>query len=190
MANRAYLYSADQKPAGATAGEIDTVGLSEFEWDIPVVYKILLSAGTEAVDSTIFPNPEKEDEPLPVALAADYQRGLNRLALFFDDLKEHIDPEVAAKTLAFLRDPKNARKYFLLEAAEVYALQADSEEDLIAENNTMRLILSNPGIMNPDDDAEIAKYYSDEVLEEIEVYDTDTIDEITDMEWSNHLYYS
>lgn len=132
MANSAYLYSADQKPAGAAAGEIDTIGLSEFEWDIPVVYK----------------------------------------------------------TLTFLRDPKNARKYFLLEAAEVYALQADSEEDLIAENNTMRLILSNPGIMNPDDDAEIAKYYSDEVLEEIEVYDTDTIDEITDMEWSNYLYYS
>lgn len=89
-----------------------------------------------------------------------------------------------------MRDPKNARKYFLLEAAEVYALQADSEEDLIAENNTMRLILSNPGIMNPDDDAEIAKYYSDEVLEEIEAYDTEIIDEITNMEWSNHLYYS
>lgn len=190
MANRAYLYSADQKPAGTAAGEIDIVGLSEFEWDIPVVYKILLSAETEAVDSTIFPNPEKEDEPLPVALTADYQRGLNRLALFFDNLKEHIDPEVAAKTLAFLHDPKNARKYFLLEAAEVYALQADSEEDLITENNTMRLILSNPGIMNPDDDAEIAKYYSDEVLEEIEAYDTETIDEITNMEWSNHLYYS
>ena len=50
MANRSYLY--------AIKGD-KTVGISEYNYDIPIAYKVLLSQNTKRVKSKINKNPFK-----------------------------------------------------------------------------------------------------------------------------------
>lgn len=192
MANRAYLYSIDRKPY--TDDDIDKarividkariVDISEYNWGMPIVYEILLSAKTEIVDSILFNSLEEKGKTLPLALIADYKRGVDRLEMFFANIKEHIDDQMVAETLAFLRNEKNAQQYFLLEAGELYSLLADGEAGMIAENRDLC-----EGIRNDEDDSGVAQVYSYFVNQQISLGDTQILDQINNIRWSNILYF-
>lgn len=185
MANRAYLYSIDRKPY--TDDDVDKariVDISEYNWGMPIVYEILLSAKTEIVDSILFNSLEEKGKTLPLALIADYKRGVDRLEMFFANIKEHIDDQMVAETLTFLRSEKNAQQYFLLEAGELYSLLADGEAGMIAENRDLC-----EGIRNDEDDSGVAQVYSYFVNQQISLGDTQILDQINNIRWSNILYF-
>lgn len=73
MANRAYLYAIKGK---------NTIGISEYNYDIPITYKILLGQKTKRVKSKIFRSLFK------TALRSDFKKGLDQLYVFLDDLQK------------------------------------------------------------------------------------------------------
>ncbi len=114
MANRAYLY--------AQKGE-ELLGIAEYNYDIPIAFKILLSAKTKRVRSKILKYPFK------IALRGDFEKGVERLYAFLDELKnkkyfeeEELENEINA-TKAFL-EKKEGCKYFQLEATEIYEMDS------------------------------------------------------------------
>ena len=104
--------------------------------------------------------------------------------MFFANIKEHIDDQMVAETLTFLRSEKNAQQYFLLEAGELYSLLADGEAGMIAENRDLC-----EGIRNDEDDSGVAQVYSYFVNQQISLGDTQILDQINNIRWSNILYF-
>ena len=75
MANRSYLYSFNKEKDDKTSKIFD---ISEQNYSIPIIYKILVSANTEVVPSKLFENS--------LALIGDAKQGRKNLDLFFDKL--------------------------------------------------------------------------------------------------------
>lgn len=71
MANRAYLYGIKGKKVS---------GISEYNYDIPISYKILLSQNTKRVKSKIFRSPFK------IALQRNFEKGVEKLNEFLEEL--------------------------------------------------------------------------------------------------------
>lgn len=116
MANRSYLYVVDEIPG---PGRTPTIkALSEWRWDIPDAFRVLLSPAPQAVPSTIWSAPIQ-------AVLGDYDAGLAAFERFLAALPP--SPEVeeqAATALAALRDPARRGRYFLLEIAEMLEVMA------------------------------------------------------------------
>ena len=116
MANRSYLYVVDEIPG---PGRTPTIkALSEWKWDIPDAFRVLLSPAPQAVPSTIWSAPMQ-------AILGDYDAGLATFERFLAALPS--SPEVeeqAATALAALRDPARRGHYFLLEVGEMLEVMA------------------------------------------------------------------
>lgn len=111
MANRAYLY--------AQKGN-EMIAISEYSYEIPIAYKILISQNTKRVRSKIFKSPFK------IALRGDFQKGVEKLYAFLEELKkkdyfkENELEEKIKETKIFL-EKHNGCDYFYLEGAEIYS---------------------------------------------------------------------
>lgn len=110
MANRAYLYAKKGK---------EFVAISEYNYDIPIAYKILVSCKTRRVRSGIFRSPFK------IALRGEFDRGVERLYAFLEGLKQRgllpekeLDERIE-ETKAFLGKHSGC-SFFWLEGAEIY----------------------------------------------------------------------
>ena len=131
MANRSYLYAVDILPAPGEKRP-PAKGVSEWNWDIPLVHKVLLSGDPQLRSSIIWESDEV------FAVAGDYAAGVANLAAFLGELR-HPEADVqAAEALEWLQDPVRARKYLWLEAAEIFDMDEDrglkeSAEALLAE---------------------------------------------------------
>ena len=77
MANRAYLFATDNI-TDEQAGEKHVIGLSEFSYDIPLSYKILVCSNTEIKQSLIWDHP--------IALAGSFDNGCQLLFDLLDML--------------------------------------------------------------------------------------------------------
>jgi hypothetical protein len=123
MSNRAYLYSVNSIPTSDSVPDV-IKGLSEYEYDIPIVYKILLGNEPEVCRSVIWRNEK-------AGLVADFRKGLNDLLLFLELFKkeEMDDPEMFEElyeeTLKFLKNPKHTEKYVLLEVSEIFDMEEE-----------------------------------------------------------------
>lgn len=121
MANRSYIYSTDEIP-GARPERIysDATGISQWRWDVPLVYKLLASGNPRICRSIIW------EDAGNIALVGDYDLGAARLEAFL----ERIDlPEAAPlvkEALAFIDQPRNRRRYVLLEAGEIFMMSDGS----------------------------------------------------------------
>ncbi len=74
MANRAYLYTANQ--------ELTLLkDVSEWNYEIPLMYKIVLGVNPEILNSKIW------DYQYPIAIQGDFQEGLDKWYLFLKYLK-------------------------------------------------------------------------------------------------------
>ncbi|NDV94111.1 hypothetical protein D0T84_04150 [Dysgonomonas sp. 521] len=124
MANRSYLYSIDFDVTQQKRTEQDKVlSISEWNYDIPISYKILLSVNTRKSHSLIW-NYEH-----PIALTGDYEAGKNKLYEFLQrvyDLnlydKEELQ-EIIKQTKEFLDREDRKQKYFFLECGEIYEME-------------------------------------------------------------------
>jgi len=124
MANRSYLYSVDTVP------ELDNPprpirAISEHNWDIPLVHKLLAGRDPRVCWSMIWDHE--------IGIVADFAGGLDLATRFLrlladTDAAEHQDlREHVVSTLDFLARPERAGRYFALETGEILAL---GDEDL------------------------------------------------------------
>jgi hypothetical protein len=128
MANRCYLYSTNFIPGAAATEHRRAVGIAEFAYDIPLVFKLLLSGNPRPCSSLIF---EGTDE---IALVGDYEPGLARMLQFLDDVRHPAVPSLREEAQEFLESEENRNSYFVLEGGEVFAMTAES---LIKENQKL-----------------------------------------------------
>jgi hypothetical protein len=132
MANRSYLYSSNFVPSlEANAGDRRITGISEWSYDIPIAFKVLLSGNPRKCRSSIWEVPEE------IAIVGDYNLGLDRLLCFLDRMPL---PEVAPlkdESRRFLEDEANKNPYFVLECGEIFEMEdsplAEQNDRLLAE---------------------------------------------------------
>jgi hypothetical protein len=135
MANRSYLYSSNFAPSpDVNEAERRITGISEWKYDIPVVFKILLSGNPRKCLSSIWEVPEE------IAIVGDYDQGLGRLLRFLDriPLPEVIPLKEEARQ--FLTDEANKNCYFILECGEIFELY---DEPLTEQNDSLLAEIRN-----------------------------------------------
>jgi len=126
MANRSYLYSTNIIPeANQNDSSRVLTGISEYNYDIPIVFKVLLSGNTQACLSVIWDNPEK------IALIGDYASGVQNLEAFLAGITLPAAQAPITEALEFLKIPENQNQYFILECGEIFAM---SETPIEAQN--------------------------------------------------------
>jgi hypothetical protein len=130
MANRSYLYSVSQ---GGKAK-----GISEWGYDIPLAFKILVSQDAKMVDSLIW------DDPPAIAIRGDYVKGRQKLYDFFGVLEESgvlpKDDRLSAcikDAKEFLDSPANEGEFFHLENGEIYEMDDRADLSLTELNKIM-----------------------------------------------------
>ena len=129
MANRSYLYSSNIKPtAGVAASEKKLVGISEWNYDIPLVYRLLLSGDTEVCHTSIWDTDEK------IAILGNYDKGFDALEKFLLQIKDPMAQELIQEALTFLVDENNRNKFFVLECGEIYEMGGD---DFLSQNMSL-----------------------------------------------------
>ena len=130
MANRSYLYSTNIAPGpDAVAQGRKLIGISEYAYDIPIVFKLLLSGNTRTCPSSIW------DEDGDTALLGDYDAGVANLQAFFAQIKEPAAQSMMAEALEFLRRPENRNPFFVLECGEIFEMG-----DMPDEQQNQRLL--------------------------------------------------
>ena len=137
MANRSHLYSTNKIPTKKFDPDVVT-GLSEFNYDIPLVYKILLTSRPQKCFSIIWDNQE-------IGIAGEYKNGVDKLAKFLNLLEEeNINnkeeyQKYHKEALDFLNKESNKDNFILLEAGEIFDISGvpldEAVNDLVNEIN-------------------------------------------------------
>ena len=135
MANRSYLYSTNTipEPNQDDSSRVLT-GISEYNYDIPIVFKVLLSGNSQACLSVIWDNPEK------IALIGDYASGVQNLEAFLAKIALPEAQAPIAEALEFLKNPKNQSQYFILECGEIFEM---SETPIEVQNLSLLYQVQN-----------------------------------------------
>lgn len=133
MANRSYLYSINFDKTIENRQENDKIiGLSEYSYNIPISYKILVSQDTKLSHSIIW------DYENPIAIQGNFQKGKQKLFLFLEKLKNEniFDSEELEKyitdTKTFIEN--NELENVILECGEIYEM---NDEDLEIQNQQL-----------------------------------------------------
>lgn len=117
MANRSYLYTTNYLPESPEWEKVkDLHSISEWNYDIPIAFKLLLAGNPMAVKSSIWDVPEK------IAIAGDFQAGLAALNNYLSRLPPEAETLIA-EAKSFLSKASNKRKYFVLECGEIFDME-------------------------------------------------------------------
>ena len=183
MANRSYLYA---------TGDKKSIGISEYGYDIPLSFKILVSQDAKIVDSIIWDDSDifDDSDEQQTAVQGDFVKGRKKFFDFLDMLaKEKVFAEYKlvskllhyiAQTKEFLNDKAHANRYFRLENGELYAMNASSwqkqnktlfDNEILKIDNEIQSFLV--GLRKANDKAEV-----DDLLESLALND-----------WNDILYY-
>ncbi len=117
MANRSYLYSINEIPTGKANKNTKIIGLSEYNYRIPAVYKVLVSSNPQKTHSIIFDSK--------IGITGNYKKGLVNLKRYLNSLKREDIPnkdkldEYISKALKFLNKESNIQEFFQLEIGEI-----------------------------------------------------------------------
>lgn len=137
MANRSYLYSTNFVPGSdVKKDERRIVGISEWNCDIPIVFKLLLSANPRRCRSSIWDIPEE------IALLGDYDKGTANLFAFLERISDPAVQPLRQEARGFLAAEKNKNRYFLLECGEIFDM---AEEPLQEQNDRLLDEIKNLG---------------------------------------------
>ncbi|HSQ58284.1 MAG TPA: hypothetical protein VLM40_21355 [Gemmata sp.] len=129
MANRSYLYSSQVVPSPETKlGATGLNGISEWNYDIPVTFKILLSSNPRKCRSSIWEVPDE------IAIAGDYDPGVERLLKFLDRISIPEVTPLKEEARSFLTDSANKGHYFVLECGELFEME---DEPLSEQNESL-----------------------------------------------------
>lgn len=171
MANRAYLYSTDKPPFGD--GKVSVRGLSEWNSEVPLVYKILLGENPQIATSAIWPEQDG------IALVSDYAGGVRRLKEFLENIRYQPLLALGFDALEFLTLPENRRSYFLLEAGEIFDL--DETQELTAQCASLR-----EEILTID---EFTREWTEIFNQSTDSEQRSSLQDLGLGEWSNTLYF-
>lgn len=129
MANRSYLYSCNIVP-GADAGAVarKRIGLSEWNWETPLAFRLLLSGNPRVCRSTIWDLPDE------IAIVGDYAQGVEKLRAFLARITLPEAQPLIAEAMAFLDDEANRQAWLVLESGELYDME---DSDMAALNSEM-----------------------------------------------------
>jgi hypothetical protein len=134
MANRCYLYSTNFLPGrDVTGGDRRVVGIAEWSWDIPLVFKLLLSGDPRKCRSLIWDVPEE------VAVVGNYDVGVANLLAFLERISHPAAPALKEEAEEFLAAEKNKNPYFLLEGSEIFDIGDASPAESPAQQNDLLL---------------------------------------------------
>ncbi|WP_405395597.1 hypothetical protein [Maribacter sp. Asnod2-G09] len=130
MANRSYLYNLDfNRLDRAKTPEDSVLSVSEYAYEIPLSFKILLSNDTLNSKSVLW------DYEHPITISGDANKGKNSLFKFLDRLQtlhlfepKYLKSEIE-KTKQFFNDNKFDLKYFFLEGGELYEMGNEPFEE-------------------------------------------------------------
>ncbi len=193
MANRSYLYATDgvvTKP-----GEhVEKTGLSEYNYDLPLAFRLLVSQNPTLSYSAIW------DCPTKIAIVGDFLAGRQKLFDFLDELMKIeeaagcVMPDVA-ETKRYLTDPARVKQYAILECGELFMLGGafeDEDADEEEEDDAKRFEKQNERLLK--EIAETDKLASDFLakIKKPELSD-DEFNELLDSlgigGWTEVLYY-
>lgn len=122
MANRSYLYATNVVPTADPAPATrKRTGISEWGWETPLVYKLLLSGDPRVCPSTLWRSPHN------LAVIGDYDKGVAKLRAFLARIELPEAQPLIADALAFLDDDQNRQPWLVMECAELYDLE---DEDM------------------------------------------------------------
>jgi hypothetical protein len=141
VANRSYLYSTHCLPGEEGCETAARIGLSEWAYDIPLVYKLLVSGRPRVCPSSIWESDED------IAIAGDYAEGVARLKRFLARIDVPSAQPMIQETLAFLDDPGNVSTWIVLESREIFEMQGD---DLGAQNQDLLVEIADAGAEEED----------------------------------------
>lgn len=196
MANRSYLYSTNVIP-----GSIDEVndrkmiGIAEWDYEIPIVCKLLLSGNPKTCRSSLWENPEE------IALIGDYATGVKKLEEFLSQIALPAAQNSIAETIEFLNRPENKNQYFVLECGEVFDMD---DTPLFEQNLALLEELKNlqpeaeralqslvpPSVELSKSAGFFARLFSRTSEPSVPVHDLmKSLDELGLGNWSNILYY-
>ncbi len=121
MANRSYLYASNGvKHESGSPEQRNVIGISEWNSDIPLIYKILMSGNPKIIKSSIWV------EAGNIAIVGEYSQGVAQLSRFLDKITLPGAQELKNEALEFLS--KNHRSHFILECGEIYDMEDDDIE--------------------------------------------------------------
>ena len=123
MANRSYLYNIDfNRLERLKTPEDSVLSVSEYAYEIPLSYKILLSIDTLNNKSILW------DYEHPISISGNAEKGKNSLFKFLDKLltlnlyeNEYLKSEIE-KTKHFFTKNKFDLEYFFFEGGELYEM--------------------------------------------------------------------
>lgn len=124
MANRCYLYSCNVIP-GENESEKKLIGISEWDYDVPIVFKLLLSGNTQVCKSSIWDIEEK------IAIVGDYDYGVKMLSLFLEEIDGDEAKGLVSEAKSFLNDEANKQNYLVLECGELFEM---NDKDFATQN--------------------------------------------------------
>ncbi|GKT14793.1 hypothetical protein AVHY2522_05875 [Acidovorax sp. SUPP2522] len=126
MANRSYLYSTDHPPGAEPVGmPHQAKGIAEWNYDIPLVFKLLVSGKVTVSRSAIWPDAGE------IALMGGYDEGVVRLDAFLERITLAEAQPLVEQAKAFLKASTNRGQYFLLEPGEILEM---NDEPLAQQN--------------------------------------------------------
>ncbi|WP_395140872.1 hypothetical protein [Armatimonas sp.] len=114
MANRCSLYALDFVPG--EGAKTKPLLLGEYAYDIPLAFKLLVSASPRICPSFDWPD---EGE---VAILGELAQGRERLFVFFDQLTHPHAQPLIEETKAFLARPVLQLPYVLLEPLDIFQM--------------------------------------------------------------------
>ena len=129
MANRSYLYASNTVPArDADPKERRMIGISEWNYDIPIAHKLLSSGNPQACISSIWKLEQK------IAIVSEFKAGVDSLTAFLAQLPDTLIRGLRDESIQFLTRPANQRRFFVLECGEIFDMQGG---DFEAQNTAL-----------------------------------------------------
>lgn len=154
MANRSYLFSISNQPTCYADRPETVIGLSEWNYKIPLSYMILASGNTALSASLIALPPEGyANSPEHVeyyALTGNFEIGFNRLKKFLNVLSAifknkglSIESEIS-ETIEFLNE--NHSNFIYLETVELDMMMLEKVEDFNERSSLYALLCAKIGL--------------------------------------------
>ncbi|WP_018342857.1 hypothetical protein [Cytophaga aurantiaca] len=129
MANRSYLYAINFDRTLRKKQDSDSIkGVSENNYEIPLIHKILVSQESKLSPSIIW------EYDHPISIIGNFYKGKEKLFDFLIDLKQrgyydHQDlDKLIETTKIFLNDESNSGAFAYLEAGELYMMGNEAFE--------------------------------------------------------------
>lgn len=121
MANRSYLYATDLLPPrdSPVSEKMPFRSIAEWNYDIPLCFKLLVSSKTDVRRSAIWTVEE------PIAFAGEYAGGVAALKNFLAQVDFPGGKALIDEAVEFLDRAENQRQYFVLEVGEIFDLTTE-----------------------------------------------------------------